>query len=82
MTSLEPWPSAMSKPRPFAQRASAKERSNRPSAFAASAAAAVVADRVVLDAEAVAQRERLREVARGDLDLGAAAAQLLDHRAA
>src|SRR5215218_1973927 len=43
--------------------------------------AAVTADRRVLDAEAVAQLERLGEVACGDLDLVTVGAHRLDQRA-
>ena len=42
--------------------------------------AAVVADRRVLDPEALAQRERLGEVARGHAHLVALGAQHVDHR--
>ena len=49
-----------------AQRASASEREARPSALGREPAAAVAADRLVRDPEALEQAERLREVARGD----------------
>jgi hypothetical protein len=45
------------------------------------AAAAVAADRLVRDAEALEQPERLREVARGHVDARATALERADHRA-
>ena len=66
--------------RPLAQRTSAPERDASPSALGGELAAAVVADRRVVDPEALEQPERLREVARGDEHLVAARAQHVDDR--
>ena len=74
MTSLEPWPSARSKRGGRAPSARAPpSATSRPRPLAAKAPAAVAADRRVRDPEALAQLERLREVARGHLDLVAVA---------
>src|SRR3954452_25043043 len=80
VTSFEPCPSARSKPRPRAQRASAVARDASPSALAATAPAAAAADHADAQPEALGQPDRLGEVARGDVDLGAAGPQALDHR--
>src|SRR5689334_20211624 len=70
--SLEPWPSATSILRPLAQRTRA------PEALGGEPAAAMVADRRVVDPEALEQPQRLREVARGDEHLVAAGPQDVD----
>ncbi len=78
--SLEPWPIARSKCRRAANRTSCQERSTRPAGLVGQRGAAVVADRVVADPEPLAELERLREVARGDLDLVALLLEAPDDR--
>ena len=78
-TSFEPWPSARSILLPLAQRVSAPLRLTRPTPLAAEPAAAVMADRGVVDPVALEQPERLREIARRHEHLVAAAPQRLDH---
>ncbi len=63
--------------RPPGQRARALQQA---AGLVGQARAPMLTDVGVADSEAVAQRQRLREVAGGDLHLVAVAAQLLDHR--
>ena len=71
LMSLEPWPIATSKRRPRAQRSSAALRETSPTPLRREPPAAVAPDGGVLDAEALAELQRLSEVTRRDLHLDA-----------
>ena len=80
VTSFEPWPIATSKRAPARPAREREAARGEPDGLAAAAAAAVMADRRVLDPEALAELERLGEVARGHLHLVPVLAHRLDQR--
>ena len=63
-------------PRPAGER---RRSFRQPTRLGAETAAAVASDRRVLDPEPLQQPERLREIARGHLDLVPARPQVRDH---